>query len=813
MTMAFSVDDDHDIVSVSSKPFSSLPLFLPSDVEYDPETNAVTASKADIPGVEAPVASHLVLVPDAGLDMLQNMKPKNAPISIISCVGPYRTGKSLLVSRFLKNSNAFQIGPTLEGCTRGIWISTSVLKQKSTGTYKFVLDCEGMGDPLSASGADSTVSNDARIALACVLLSTVFLFNNTSHPDRGSLNFLRYLDAVRKRIPLAKSRVKYPSFLWVFRDFFLQLPPKPDDPTQKYTLEEYMLERVLNQKHNSDDAQIVNSLLEDFASFNVMSICYPKQQQGQPFGIDEMATLGDVPWDAFDDSFRSEMNAVIQHCLIRAATPFSFADESTKSKKWKWSPRSAKGSYATGSVYAKWCETVTELVNSEGVIPNIPDLQHQLLQSIADEQLEKCIETYQKEMSGFLEACDVYNGDSKQSLITNIGSSDKTISDLLLSAADIDFELLVANKLLVGVADADDVIGTSIVISERLIAELTESISSSLILSETLELFHSKCSDESKNASFLAQLQQKNYNRSQKACEVLAQSLYLPIRSAIREDPTKVNVSDFKTLILTEVETFFGSCARGPAMEETLMQFIKEPGEADAIFLASVQEKQSLLDSALEKEVSLRKDIEKTQNHLKDLEKDFNEAREKNRKELEKMKADHTAAMEKTLIEQKLREEAQLAALEMDMQAKLNKAEETLSKKEMQRLSDIDALKEEAKSRLLSEVSVREERMKNEQMAYEAELAHMRAVADERMKSELDIAEQRRIAEQLRITEEMKSKLKEAEDQMQRQIRQKQETLLLAEQAMARKNKENDLLLQRAELAESQACPAFCCCM
>ena len=44
-----SIDNDnvdeyegHDIVKISSKPFSSLPLFLPKYLDYDPETNMVS---------------------------------------------------------------------------------------------------------------------------------------------------------------------------------------------------------------------------------------------------------------------------------------------------------------------------------------------------------------------------------------------------------------------------------------------------------------------------------------------------------------------------------------------------------------------------------------------------------------------------------------------------------------------------------------------------------------------------------------------------------------------------------------------------
>jgi hypothetical protein len=806
-----TLDDDHDIISVSSKPFTSLPLFLPSDVEYDPETNTITA-KPDDESETSAEAPHLVLVPNAGVEMLENLNPKNVPISLIACVGPYRTGKSLLVSRILKNSNAFQIGPTLEGCTRGIWISTSVMKQKSNGVYKFVLDCEGMGDPLSATGADATATNDARIALACVLLSTVFVFNNTSHPDRGSLQFLRYLDIIRKRIPTSKSRVKYPSFLWVFRDFFLQLPMRKGDPTKQYTLEEYMLERVLHQKHNGGDAQVVDSLLNDFADFHVLSVGYPKRQEGRPFGVEEMSMLGEVPWGEFDETFQNDMNTVIDRCLDDAATPFSLGNEKSKSM-FNWSQGSSQklGAYASPAVYAKWCETCLELVNSEGVIPNLPDLQHQLLLSMAEEQVNKCIQTYQNVLQEFLDSSDVYNFDSQEKKRKAIGNGTKNgyAGTLFI---DVNLDTVIEEKKLKGVADADNLLGISIHTSENLKKELEDSISSPSILKDTLKLFETKC-DGSNKSSFLSQIQQENFKRSQQSCEILAQRIYAPIRKSIRADPAKVKFSEFETKVLVEIEQYFCACARGPDVDEALLQFIKEPGDADYVFLAKVQERQSLLDRALETQASMEKDIEEKLKHLADLEKDLNETKEKNQQELEKMKADHNAAMAKAIAEQKEREEEQLAALEIEIQAKLKAVEDTLERKEQQRVLELNDLKLESEKRLSMEVSVREERMKNEQLAYETELAHVKSVADHKLGDEMRVAEEQRLAEQARFKKEMEAKLEEAEKKMQEEIKLKQDALARAEEEMARKDKENSQLTERAEIAENQACPSVCCCM
>ena len=116
-------DDDYQIVNcLPGSPHRSLPLFLPRNAQYDPKTNTVTTnifsnnnSNAAGNGGNPDYDEQLVIVPNGGMDMLSKV---NKPIGCVSCVGPYRTGKSLLLSRFLKDSKSFRLGPTLEGCTR-----------------------------------------------------------------------------------------------------------------------------------------------------------------------------------------------------------------------------------------------------------------------------------------------------------------------------------------------------------------------------------------------------------------------------------------------------------------------------------------------------------------------------------------------------------------------------------------------------------------------------------------------------------------------------------------------------------------------
>ena len=115
----------------------SLPLFLPRNVRYDPRTNTVSSAQASQNRADGRNGSgngsgngnevdgydeQLVVVPHAGVDMLSRV---HRPVGCVACVGPYRTGKSLLLSRFLRDSKSFRLGPTLEGCTRYVDLHVS----------------------------------------------------------------------------------------------------------------------------------------------------------------------------------------------------------------------------------------------------------------------------------------------------------------------------------------------------------------------------------------------------------------------------------------------------------------------------------------------------------------------------------------------------------------------------------------------------------------------------------------------------------------------------------------------------------------
>jgi len=60
-------------------------------------------------------------------------------------VGKYRTGKSYLINKLLLDKPAFQIGSSVNACTKGLWMYKDVVKTKEEGKFVLVLDTEGLG--------------------------------------------------------------------------------------------------------------------------------------------------------------------------------------------------------------------------------------------------------------------------------------------------------------------------------------------------------------------------------------------------------------------------------------------------------------------------------------------------------------------------------------------------------------------------------------------------------------------------------------------------------------------------------------------
>ena len=93
-----------------------------------------------------------------------------AAVAVLAICGPYRTGKSYILSRMIGEPKAFELGSTVDACTYGIWVGTTVLECDDFAIV--LLDTEGI------CNVKANATNDAKILVLTVLLSSLFIYNS-----------------------------------------------------------------------------------------------------------------------------------------------------------------------------------------------------------------------------------------------------------------------------------------------------------------------------------------------------------------------------------------------------------------------------------------------------------------------------------------------------------------------------------------------------------------------------------------------------------------------------------------------------------
>ena len=116
------------------------------------------------------------------LDLMQTIKK---PIACLTICGPYRSGKSYYLSRFLGLREAFKVSPQADPCTMGIWMSTYVLDCDEFVVLLF--DTEGT----EAAQNDSCTGDINKFISLCTLMSSYLVYNTNGTLRSSELNGMR----------------------------------------------------------------------------------------------------------------------------------------------------------------------------------------------------------------------------------------------------------------------------------------------------------------------------------------------------------------------------------------------------------------------------------------------------------------------------------------------------------------------------------------------------------------------------------------------------------------------------------------------
>ena len=252
------------------------------------------------------------------LELIQSIP---APLGIVAVAGMYRTGKSYLLNRMLLNrSSGFGVGPTVNACTKGLWIwGKPVMGQNAEGEPVNVLliDSEGIG------ALDESHNHDNKVFALTILISSMFIYNSMGSIDENAVQNLSLVVNLTKNIQI-KSNQKmnstddvdsedyaqyFPSFFWVVRDFTLQLV---DQKGESISSKEYLEKALALQKGFSDSVESKNRIRRLLTTFfkerDCITLVRPLTNEENLQNLDKME-FGDLRPEFFEQiiNFRKKV--------------------------------------------------------------------------------------------------------------------------------------------------------------------------------------------------------------------------------------------------------------------------------------------------------------------------------------------------------------------------------------------------------------------------------------------------------------------------------------------------------------------------
>merc|ERR1719272_1788199 len=200
---------------------------------------------------------------------LRRLAEHNEPISIVSVVGPYHSGKSFLLNSLIGDTGVFSVGRKVNPETMGIWLCRTDFKAQD-GSEVWLMDSEGFFGPSVGE------TYDAKIFTIATLLGAHLVYNSVKVIDQQAVNLLEMLarraQLFRTRSSAEISEDDMPEFLsvrsfppltWVVEDFVQELPEEHRNGGGATAWLKSHLSKINATEGDSDQVHFLSKLYSD----------------------------------------------------------------------------------------------------------------------------------------------------------------------------------------------------------------------------------------------------------------------------------------------------------------------------------------------------------------------------------------------------------------------------------------------------------------------------------------------------------------------------------------------------------------------
>ncbi|OQR89484.1 guanylate-binding protein [Thraustotheca clavata] len=333
-------------------------------------------------------------------------------ISVVAIAGLYRTGKSYLLNQLLGRTNEhtmFGVGGTVNAMTKGIWIWGQPVQDQGKKTIIF-MDTEGLGS------SQRSQTQDTRIFALALLLSSFFIYNSRGVIDANAIEDLSLVVNLTKYIQvnaggttdLAALAEFFPSFLWVVRDFTLQL----EEDGKAITPKDYLEKALKPQPGSSEDTMHKNQVRAMLASFfpdrNCITMVRPLNDENL------LRELPKQPFESLRAEFRSQLET-LHHIVF----------DSLKPKK-------LMSKHLSGSMLVTLAQNYVEAFNS-GATPVISSAWDRVVAAQSEQALDAARDTFSNNFKA------VRIGEKPQSEASLVAEYEKAASNAQEQIIEQDF--------------------------------------------------------------------------------------------------------------------------------------------------------------------------------------------------------------------------------------------------------------------------------------------------------------------------------------------------------------------------------------